>query len=378
MTRDKGYHFTSFLAGNTKAIIAITWVLMHIFLLSRNGITTDGEAGKYIEEAGTLLSTHHLSSNNYWFYLTEIGLIAAGLKLKLGFYLPVVIHLALNFIATFSFYKLAKSFSNESAALAGTLLLILYYPYQEFNTFLQTESIYYSLIILFSSRLFTLKEFGARQFMQILLLFLVLCFTRPSGILFALPAFSFLYLRFFKYWRATYQTILVTGTIAIFVVSLNAVMSSGGELNFLLPLIEEHIICGVPTTSAVNSPLADANSQLSALLSYITNNPGQFMALSLKRTVAFFGLKRDYYSTSHNLVIMVIFFALYVLSLVSIKRWFKMNVAAFCYLMITVIITWVTAVLTCDDWHNRFILAIYPLFILLSLPALQRLFPSRV
>src|SRR4051794_21645209 len=128
MTRDKSYGHTSLLTSNTKFIVAFAWMLMQSFLLYRNGITTDGEAGIYIDEARSLINVHHLSSKNYWFYIVEIGLIAVSFKLKLGFVLPIIIQLGLNGLATFSFYNFSKNVSGEIPALIGSLLLVLYYP----------------------------------------------------------------------------------------------------------------------------------------------------------------------------------------------------------------------------------------------------------
>jgi len=56
----------------------------------------------------------------------------------------------------------------------------------------------------------------------------------------------------------------------------------------------------------------------------------------------------------------------------SLNYWMKFNGKRFIYLFGVVAITWLTVMLTCDDWHNRFYLGISPYIIILSLGFFNR------
>ncbi|RYY18079.1 MAG: hypothetical protein EOO04_24605, partial [Chitinophagaceae bacterium] len=364
--------------GKTFQLIILgCWMAMQTFLLWKNGIYTDGESGKYIFQAKLLLEENRLSSNNFNFYLVSISLIALSLKIKFGYLLPVIIQFILNFIATLFFYRWAAVNFDRRTGLIAAIILVFFYPYQEFNTFLQTESIYYSLIIIITCYLFSISKLTGTTLIKILMLLTLLCFTRPTGILFLPIAGIYVYLKFIRNYPGALQATIIFVTLAIFFLSLNSIMSSGGELDFMLPFLQEHIICGVPTVN-FNSQVADStNNNVGGIIKHILDNPAQFIYLASKRSIAFFGLKREYYSPLHNVTIVGIFFLTYFLSIISIPAWIKKNFTSSVYIVITIAVTWFTAAITCDDWHNRFILALFPLFLMMSLPA-TRVVISRI
>jgi hypothetical protein len=157
-------------------------------------------------------------------------------------------------------------------------------------------------------------------------------------------------------------------TVTVFAAGLTVIMQSGGELNFLLPLIQEHIICGVPTN--LSPAGADAGGP-PEVINYILNNPGSFARLVLRRSIAFFGLTREYYSTLHNISLLLLFLPIYTLAIVSLRSWSKRSKAEFVYLITMIGLTWMMVIFTCDDWHNRFILALTPLLLLTAMPAIK-------
>src|SRR5436190_6254001 len=134
----------------SKILLVLSWLIMQGLLFYKNGILTGFESGKYIEEAHNLINQGKLSSPNFWLYAVQIFLIAASLKLNAGFVLVVIVQLFVNALASFCFYKLSEKFSNQSTAFLCTLLLILNFPFQAFNTYLFTESLFYSFLIIFS------------------------------------------------------------------------------------------------------------------------------------------------------------------------------------------------------------------------------------
>ena len=358
------------------ACLLIIWTLMNGYLLKTYGIVSAvGEPPKYVFEAETLLRTGHLSSANYWLYFTQIALLTAAIRLKLSFVFVALIQLFCNLLAAICFYKtLLYLFHREKVAFIGTLMLLLNYPYQQFNVYLQTESLFYSLTLILSYFVLTLEKPDGKKLLFILLILAILCITRPTGLLFIPPVFLYVFFVFLKKLSPWKKFGILAIIAAVFLFFLNLALGSGGELDFMLPFRDERIICGVPTIQGFIPIKTAANpNSLYGLLYYITHNFSQFVRLAGLRTFAFFGLYREYYSTFHNICLMTFFYGLYLLALAAIPFWLKNQPYRLCYLLSAILLVWITVMLSCDDWHNRFYLSISPFMIILSARAISSL-----
>ena len=355
-------------------IFSLVWLVLQLLLLWHNGIFADGESIKYIDQAQKFLQNGKFTSNNFIFYSTQILLIAAVLKIKAGFWLIILIQFVFSWWATFSLYKLAHYLFNSLTALIAVILFLLNLPLQEFNTFLQTESLFYSITIITSSYVIRLQQFKLKHFLIIFPLLILISVTRPTGLLF-IPV-VFLYLFFYHF---NFITIVQKITLALilgftFFFVLNWALGSGGELDFILPFIKENIICGVPSFS----DLRDAKSlgyenSLYGLLSYIFHHFQQFIKLSWLRSIAFWGLLRTYYGMAHNIYLAMLFYPIYILCIFHLIFSDKKSRPALTYCAILILLTWITVLITCDDWHNRFFLTISPYLILFASPVLANL-----
>jgi Dolichyl-phosphate-mannose-protein mannosyltransferase len=359
-----------------ETILLAVWLLVNLFILLQRGIYLQGESAKYIHQAHLFLETGRVETPNLWLYFLQIALIACCIKIHVGFYFVVILQILVNLAAMLSFYRTTASFfQNKNTAMAGTLLLIVNFPYQEFNSFLYTESFFYSLTLILGCYLIRIKTPTTRNLTFTILLAALICFTRPTGLLFLPP--TFLYLLFVCYKnKDPFPKIALLAALSIgFLLLLDKALKSGGELDLMLPFREEQVICGVPTLpgSAHIQTAANGNS-LFGLLYYVLHNPVQFIRLAALKTLAFFGLSRSYYSTRHNIYLLLYFQCIHLAALAGIGYMIKRHTPAFCLFFAFIALTWVAVMLTCDDWHNRFYLAISPFIILLSMPAIQRLF----
>ncbi len=355
-------------------ILMLAWVLMQALLFYRYGLVTSFEAHKYIVEADYLLKTGTVSTPNFWLYATQIFLIAGAMKLKTGLISVVLVQLFFNSWATYSFYKFSLHISNNLTAFIITLFLILNYPLQTFNTSLQTESLFCSFTILFSCYLLQLTKLNTKDFIRIILFLLLICFTRPTGLLFVPCTFLYLFFRFFRSFSVWFKLSITLAVCLGFLYFLNVALGSGGELDFMLPFRDERIICGVPTIPHfVNIETSSNSNSVFGLLYYITHNTEQFLRLALLRSKAFFGLYRPYYSFWHNLYLFVYFFPVYVLVFFSLRSWIKKNIFLLLYCVSVIALNWTTVILTCDDWHNRFFLSVVSYIYIPAIPALQKL-----
>src|SRR5688572_19431595 len=221
MNRDTNHLNTvnPFISSRTSGmLLAIAWISMQAFLFFRFGIESEFEARKYIEQADLLLTTGSVSHPSMWLYSIQIFLIAAAKQLNTGFISVVAVQLLFNALATWSLYRLFIRLSNPMTAFICVLLFILNFPFQLFNVFLFTESLFYSFTILLSCYLLQLTSLTRQNVIVILLFLLLICFTRPSGLLWLPCVFLYLFLRFFRSISLLIKGLLILGLTIIFAI----------------------------------------------------------------------------------------------------------------------------------------------------------------
>jgi len=355
--------------GTLKMILLVLWLLLNTFLLLHRGIYLQHESAKYINQARLFLATGAPESPNFWLYIIQILLIALSIKLHLGFFFVVLVQFLFNLVATAFFYKTVQYiFADHRTAFVATLLLLADYCYQEFNTYLYTESLFNSFTLILSCYLIHVQSLTIKKVSAVIAMLLIICITRPTGLLFLPPTFLYLFLVFFRN----------TALSILFFFALNLALGSGGELDFMLPFRDDRIICGLPTLPSFQPINTTTNgNSLYGLLYYITHNTLQFLRLAGLKSAAFWGLAREWYSTRHNIYLIVFFWSLYLMILTSLGYWFRRNLYILFYLLSAIGLTWFTVMLTCDDWGNRFYLTISPFIIILAMPAVQKVLRSR-
>lgn len=360
-------------------ILIAIWASVHLLLISHFGIVTKGEPEKYIREANNLINYGNLSSSNFWLYSTQIFLIFFSLKIKLGYEFVIGLQLIFSLIATLSFYRLSTFLFTRTAGVIATVWFLLNLPIHQFNTFLQTDSLFYSFIVIYACYLLMIRRLSVKVIACILLALMLISITRPTGLFFFPATFLYLYFRFFKRFRFSYKILFLISISIVFLYFLNAALGSGGELDFMLPARDERIICGVPTLPYfVRIDEIENGNSLYGLFYYISHNLSQFARLAFQRSIAFFGLVRPYYNTTHNIYLVILFYPIYLMGLLSIKYWIKNNPFVLVFIFSLVSFTWTTVILSCDDWHNRFYLTISPYLIILALPVISRLFSKNI
>ncbi len=351
-------------------------MVIHIFLLYYFGIRTDGEAIKYIREANNLITHHSLSSRNFWMYITQIVLIFVSLKLSLGYEFVVGVQLLISVLATLSFYRLVAHLFGNKTGLFAAIWFLCVLPIHQFNTFLQTDSLFYSFTIIYSSYLLRLTKLTLKVTGILLLGLIIISITRPTGLFFFPATFFYLYFKFFTVFNLSYKLAFLTVVSIFFLYFLDVAIGSGGELDFMSPARDETIICGVPTRPyLVKIDESENGNSLFGIFYYISHNFSQFLRLAFSRSVAFFGILRPYYGSVHKIYLLLLFLPMYLMVMVSLKFWIKRDRYILLYFTTLIFLTWVTVILSCDDWHNRFFLTISPFLIVLALPGVEGFLP---
>jgi hypothetical protein len=341
-------------------LVGILFCIVHAGLLINFGIYTKEEAIKYTYEAAYFADHGWFSEPKYIFYSSYIFLrilcnaIGAG---DVGMY---VIQVLVNALATICFYKLVLKLSGKyQAAVFGTLLLVLCIPYQKWTAHLFTESIFFSLVIIYTYVLFaSFKNKYTRPALSVVLL-LLLVISRPTGMLVIPATVAFISYQLFANKKKLSAFAIWLPGLAGLLLLVDAAMKGKGEFDFIKPFVEEHIICGLPesavTTAAVNG------DSLRVLLIYISQHFIDFIQLAFQRLISFFGLIRSYYSPMHNLLLIAGFYPIYILSTFGIRYMYRSARAFFIFSVVLVATFAFSVMLTCDDWHNRFIMPVMPI-----------------
>lgn len=354
--------------------IGFIWVFQNLFSFLQYGIESSYEATKYIEQANHLIATGQYTSKNFIFYSVQIILIATSIKLKSGFILVIAIQLLLNAISTYLLFCIIHEKSKSRLlATTGTIFFLLMHYYHLYNFYLFTESIFFSLSIIYTYFLFSLRHLNFKKGIGITLFLALLYLTRPVGIFFIPATLAFLLIKF-RLCNLINIILLATVLFSIlFYKLLNFSLSSGGGLDFLLPYSNEMVICGVATIETENSiHIPVEKNSIKGLLYITTHHLDLFIKLSTKRFIAFFGLVRPYYSTLHNIYIAIYFYTMYLLILAGITSTIKKYKPEVIFIGILIFCITITVMLSCDEWHNRFIFGLLPFFIILSTFSLSK------
>ena len=336
--------------------------------LSKFGIESTYEAEKYIFQAKHLLEIGSYTSKNFLFYSTQILLIAACKILALGYWPIVLMQMVLNSVSIFLFYHLILHYttSNKHAFIYSIFFLLMVY-YHLYNVYLFTESLYFSFSIIYTFYVLGIKKLNYQKLIIISFMLSVLFFTRPMGLFFIPTTYLYFIFRFAQKKSIVILFISIPVFAFILYFLLNFALSSGGGYDFQLPYIQKHIICGVPTTQQFyNLNVPGKNNTIESFWYIITNHFNLFIELATKRLFAFFFMVREYYSLGHNIYILVYFLSIYITVAIGIVRSIKYKLPDLIFLLCPIIFTAVTVALSCDEWHNRFMLSVLPFLLILS------------
>ena len=349
-------------------VLGLAWAALQLILLNRFGIETGYESLKYISEAERIIETGQYSSGQFLFYSIQILLIAFSKITGSYPWLPVLVQMMVNAISIYLFYKLCLRFSGSAKiALMFSLAFLAMFYYQLYNVYLFTESLFYSFGIIYTYFLFSVRKLN---FLIIVYLFIgisLIYFTRPTGVFF-IPA-TILYI-IFRFYRSSASLLLaifgLTGLVFLYFL-INYALNSGGEFDFLLPYLDERIICGLPTTTETNKIIVPVEKDsIEGLWYIITHHTSLFLRLSAQRLLAFWGMVRPFYSMPHNIFIAVYFFTMYGLIIYRVKILWRSFRAETLYFFCLIGLVMLTVMLSCDEWHNRFIFALLPFFLLMA------------
>jgi hypothetical protein len=274
----------------------------------------------------------------------------------------------------YCFFRLAKEIiKDQLIATLATVLLLICFPWQNWVTHLYTESVFISLVVIFSYLFFKAGKQTLPSILFIALTFLFILFARPTGLFFIPIVLLFMIRRWLLQKRIVLASIVSIGIASVFILLLNYAMQGEGEFDFLKPFVEEHIICGVPTTQNTALVLPANGNSLGGLIFFVLNNAGHFLQLAGRKLIAYYGMVRSYYSAAHNFYLAAFFYPVYLLAILGAVYLQKINKSYNFYWISAVGIFTLSVLLTCDDWLNRFIMPVLPFIILAAAAGIKYL-----
>jgi len=362
----------------SKLILLLILIIVQLFFLFTIGIYTKEEATKYTGEASYFIQHHSFSQPKYLFYSTYIILNCVSKLAGTGIIGVYLFQLLLNGMATICFYDLHLTISSSRLiAFLGTLLLICCLPFQKWTVYLFTESVFFSLIIIYIYVLFVPKFQKNARTILAAILFILILLTRPTGLL-VIPATAVLLsLRLIKRKQFVWLALLVVTSVCGFFYITDVAMHGQGEFDFLKPFVEEHLICGYPQKISATESIPTGGNSLVGVLDYISHHFPQFLDLAGKRILLFFGLLRHYFSFQHNFYLACYFYPIYLFALAGIQPIYRTARLFFYFSTVLVVVFVLSVSITCDDWHNRFIMPLMPIIIFFAANGIKTVFGSR-
>jgi hypothetical protein len=351
-----------------RVLTGILWLISTLIYLKLNGVVTELEAAKYIEEAHRYIDTGSFSAPRFYLYSATIFIMVFAIKINIGLVGAFIIQALLNLFAFIIFYKaLTKIFQSSLTPILIIFYLLAFTPYQSWVVFLYTESVFFSAILILISVLILCKPTNIKNILIIIFSLLFALISRPLGILLVTGVYLYFFYNAGKKWKIIIACSSVL-MIALGYFFVNIVFSSIHDWHITQAFEEESIICDLPALQPYQKlDLAVNGSPVYQLWYYITHNFSHFFRFAGIKLQYFFLMTRNYYSNAHNFFLLLNAIPVYLLALCGIfikGKYLSRGIIVF--LVSSILIYAVTIVFQCDDYHNRFILSIYPLFVLLA------------
>jgi hypothetical protein len=293
--------------------------------------------------------------------------VALFLKLSLNFIFVAVFQVVLSLAAAVCLYKLLKQILGKSnIAFLFFIVYLLCYPIQKWNFFLYSESIHTSLLVIgcytFNN---WLNNKNYKSLAAMIVILLLILFSRPVGILFLMSLFITMLFWFYQNKKKLVFFVFLSIGIVSVILILNSPFTA-----FVNPdsIRRMEVICQVPETDSVTVYHEYNRQGLYKAFTVIKDEIGfsNFLKNGLKKLGYFFGMYRSYYSWKNNLLLIffTVFYPLVLLGIFSKRRrqLYYIRLFAVTYLLFTS----VGIFFTCDEWSNRFISPAFPFILILA------------
>lgn len=323
----------------------------------------------YIESAAALLQGEFPSHRGKW-YMGYIGILAIFKQLNIEpinmIYLQSLVSVWVTYVLYQATYRLSES---RIGAFAAASMYILWIELHQWNTIVYTDALFASLTVISLAHLWFARSLSEKAMAALLLMYAMS--LRPTGIGLALSVLIYLGFvireRADWRWNASTKAVLLVVSLAGFLVILNQILYS-----YIHWFIESYSMAEIiyPKNTLGISPAEDLYiphaewPPVVQLAAFIIGNILYFTKLFLVKLFLFLGHIKPYYSTAHNLLIVLILYPIYLLALYGWKKLSSTPIKAsiLSFLSIQTLIV----ALTSENWDGRFLLPLLPLVFILA------------
>lgn len=356
------------LANKKIAVAAFLYVMACLVLLYKYGININGEAAKYIDDAHRILKGEPLRVGFLsFFYLTYSLLVSVFIYFSINLQGVALLQILFSLIAACCIYKLIfHTTGDRGVSFTAFIVYLICLPVQKWVFFLYSENLHTSFTVIgFYFFYCVLQKQQVARIWMLIFIFLLVTFSRPVSILFLFTAFIILMMVLVRNKRK----IIYYPLVLVFLAGCFLILQSR-FIMYLNPdsLRRLEIICQVPQPGTMADYKEYNEAGLSSFLNVISEiGFTTFLENGFKKLGSFFGLLRDFYSSSHNLVLLGTMVLLYPLAIAGlfvskIKKMFNVKMFSLIYILITSI----GIFFTCDEWSNRFMAPVMPHIIILA------------
>jgi 4-amino-4-deoxy-L-arabinose transferase-like glycosyltransferase len=345
-------------------VIASLFLLVNLSILASGGIRFGDDSPRYLEGADNLLRGLPLQGKQIS-YAGYVSLIAFCRFTGTGLPGVVLIQLFFAAIAAVALYDLGRRLHGRACGLIAATLFVVNPDIARWHSFILTDSLYISLVVLSVWCVHTATRSGRRWYVVAAAASLVLAaLVRPNGLFLSAAAVLYLVSRAIS--RRSLRWVAISGIILALV--LGAITAS----RFYPASSNEHPevtlrngITGIPQWR-VSMP-ADAEpvrGRWSGALGYAASHPLASLRLGITRVFIELIHVRPFYSSRHNIGLLLTLPLFYLLALAGLKLNRDPSLAR---LIVLIVIAHLFVVaITFADWDGRYLLYILPLICLLS------------
>ncbi|WP_460922146.1 glycosyltransferase family protein [Pontibacter brevis] len=366
------FYFKAFLNKAFPVLFSI-WLIVQVALYFKYGIKIVYDSHRYLAYAysfaeGTGL-WYESSSILYSSYTLVIFLFLYSLNLAP--FTIILFQIIISGLAAICLYKSTFLITNsQKAAFVSTLLFVLWPDLQQWNLYIHTESLFISttiFLLYFMVRYYRCKK--SPFSLAVLALLFIVTFLRPNGFFLLIAYVLSVLLSHVTGYVAGKNKYLIL--LCAFPVLLLLIIIASQILEVFSPvqyLLQGQIIQGYTKfTVSIDTPPAATTKQpvILQILNISLHQPFAYLRLLLLRFLFFWGQFRPYYSTLHNILIVLFFLPVYFMALRGMNQ-FKIPFPIVTFIATFLFLQTFMAMFISVDWDNRFVVPLLPLVFMLS------------
>ena len=370
----KNYSLHSIKISKPFALLWITCVYLAIAstLYYKYGVKVAYDSPRYLHYAQNLHKGFYFDSLNFWYFsYVVLVYITQWFSAKLS--LLICCQYILGYLSVLALYAAVQLFTKDklTAFLASTVFM-LFPDNLIWHSFVLTESLYSTFLCFFFYAL--ARTFRKRSFLNYLFLASIglLCFfCKPTAPMLFIAILIPYIVTFIC--KPSYRLIKVSGVLCFLcmlfflgnqIIKSHSVMEMylHGDIIFAmhhLPDFEYHDLFIITPPQHIEVVKSN-DAQLYNMLSFMFKNPLFFIRLATAKLCWYWMHIRPFWSWTHNALVVVVLWASYYFSFVSIRKklittsLLRPSLLYFLLHSSIVAFTWV-------DWDARFFVPLYPL-----------------